>query len=54
MMKIFIIIFIFLALFVLEVRLLIRKKEIKELVVFSILVVIGFALSIALIIKSFI
>jgi ABC-type Mn2+/Zn2+ transport system permease subunit len=54
MSKIFIMIFIFVSLFAWEVPHLIRKKEIKELVVFSILAVIGFALSIALIIKSFI
>ncbi|WP_180960369.1 hypothetical protein [Neobacillus cucumis] len=53
-MKIGLIILIFASLLAWEVPLLIRNKEIKELVVFSILFVIGFVLSIAVIMKSFI
>ncbi|MGG1397822.1 hypothetical protein ABE288_08350 [Bacillus salipaludis] len=54
MLKIFMVILIFVLLFTWEARQLIRKREMKELIVFSILVLIGLAMSIAVIIQSFI
>jgi O-antigen ligase len=54
MFKILMIILIFIALFAWEAPQLIRKKEIKELVVFSFLALIGLALSILAVIRSFI
>jgi 4-hydroxybenzoate polyprenyltransferase len=54
MLKYFLIILIFVLLFVLEVPQLIKRKEMKELVVFSLLMLIGLALSILTIIRSFI
>ncbi|PFO09404.1 hypothetical protein COJ85_02010 [Bacillus sp. AFS076308] len=54
MLKIFIEILMFVSLFAWEALQLIRKKEIKELVVFSILSIIGLALSILVVIRSFI
>jgi hypothetical protein len=54
MLKIFMVILIFVLLFAWEVRQLIRKREMKELIVFSILVLIGLAMSIVVIIQSFI
>ncbi|MCC3359526.1 hypothetical protein [Bacillus sp. REN16] len=54
MSKIFILILIFAAIFFWEARNLVKKKERRELVIFSILILIGFALSILLVFKSFI
>ncbi|MFC0270550.1 hypothetical protein ACFFIX_03650 [Metabacillus herbersteinensis] len=54
MLKIMMIIAIFVAILAWEVPQLIRKKEIKELVVFSFLTLIGLALSILLVRQSFI
>lgn len=54
MLKIFLIILIFIILFAWEIPQLIRRKEMKELVVFSLLMLIGIALSILTIIRSFI
>lgn len=54
MFKIFLVIFTFVTLFSWEALRLIRKKEIKELVVFSILSLIGLAMSIMVVIRSFI
>lgn len=54
MLKIFLIIFIFIILFAWEIPQLIKRKEMKELVVFSLLMLIGLALSILTIIRSFI
>jgi len=54
MFKIFLVIFTFVLIFSWEALRLIRKREIKELVVFSILSLIGLALSIMVIIRSFV
>lgn len=54
MFKILFIIIFFLILFAIEIPKLIRKKEIKELLVFSFLGLIGFILSILMVIRSFI
>lgn len=54
MLKIFLIIIIFVSLFAWEVPHLIRRKEVKELVVFSLLMLIGLALSLLTVIRSFI
>lgn len=54
MLKIILIILIFVTLFAWEVPQLIKKKEMKELVVFSLLMLIGLALSILTIIRSFV
>lgn len=54
MLKIFILALVFVAIYSWEARQLIMKKEIKELVVFSFLILIGFALSILLVVKSYI
>ena len=54
MLKIFLIILIFIILFAWEIPQLIKRKEMKELVVFSLLMLIGLALSILTIIRSFI
>ncbi|TWD96479.1 hypothetical protein FB550_111137 [Neobacillus bataviensis] len=54
MLKIFMEILMFVSLFAWEALQLIRKKELKELVVFSILSIIGLALSILVVIRSFI
>ena len=54
MLKIFMEILMFVSLFAWEALQLIRKKEIKELVVFSILSIIGLALGILVVIRSFI
>jgi hypothetical protein len=54
MFKILLIILIFVTLFAWEFPQLIRRKEMKELVVFSLLMLIGLALSILTIIRSII
>lgn len=54
MFKFLMIILIFVAIFAWEAPQLIRKKEIKELVVFSFLSLIGLVLSILVVIRSFI
>lgn len=54
MLKFLIIALVFGAIYSLETRKLIAKKEIKELIVFSFLVLIGFVLSIILVFKSYI
>lgn len=54
MFKILLIILIFGTLFAWEVPQLIRRKEMKELVVFLLLMLIGLALSILTAIRSFI
>lgn len=54
MLKIFMVILIFVLLFAWEARQLIQKKEMKELIVFSILSLIGLVMSIVVIIQSFI
>jgi uncharacterized membrane protein YsdA (DUF1294 family) len=54
MLKILLMTLIFGTIFAWEVPQLVRKKEIKELVVFSLLMLIGLALSILMMIRSFI
>ncbi|MBD1382510.1 hypothetical protein [Metabacillus arenae] len=54
MYKILLIVIIFAAIFAWEVPQLIKRKEKKELAVFSLLAIIGFALSIIAVVKSFI
>nr|WP_263324175.1 hypothetical protein [Neobacillus sp. Marseille-Q6967] len=54
MLKIFMMILIFVILFSWEVPKLLRKREMKELVVFSFLALIGLVLSIFVVIRSFI
>ncbi|MBI0576576.1 hypothetical protein IEC97_04300 [Neobacillus cucumis] len=54
MLKIFMVILIFVLLFAWEASQLIRKREMKELIVFSILSLIGLVMSIVVIIQSFI
>jgi hypothetical protein len=54
MLKILLIILIFAVIFAWEVPQLLRKGEIKELVVFSSLALIGLALSILMVVRSFI
>jgi hypothetical protein len=53
MLKIFFVILTFVVLFLWEASKLIKKKEIKELIVFSILSIIGLALSILVVIRSY-
>ena len=54
MLKILLIILIFVVIFAWEVPQLVRKGEMKELVVFSFLALIGLALSILVVVRSFI
>ncbi|MGM7724010.1 hypothetical protein [uncultured Metabacillus sp.] len=54
MFKILLIVIIFIVIFASEVPKLIKKKEIKELFVFSFLGLIGFILSILVVVRSFI
>ncbi|MBO1513020.1 hypothetical protein [Metabacillus bambusae] len=54
MSKFLLIFVIFVIIFAFEIPKLVRKKEIKELIVFSCLGLIGFILSIMLVIRSFI
>lgn len=54
MLKILMMILIFVTLFAWEVPKLLRKREMKELVVFSFLALIGLVLSIFVVIRSFI
>lgn len=54
MLKILIILLIFGLIFVSEALKLLRKKEIKELAVFSVLTIIGLALSLFMVIRAFI
>ncbi|MGM0876003.1 MAG: hypothetical protein ACQEWV_14790 [Bacillota bacterium] len=54
MFKIMLIVVIFLIIFAWEIPKLVRKKEIKELLVFSFLGLIGFILSILVVVRSFI
>ncbi|WP_419955002.1 hypothetical protein ACN6MT_05255 [Neobacillus niacini] len=54
MLKIFLMILIFGVIFAWEIPQLVRKGEKKELAVFSFLALIGFALSILMVIRSFI
>jgi 4-hydroxybenzoate polyprenyltransferase len=54
MFKFLLVILIFVTLFAWEAPQLIKRKEMKELVVFSLLMLIGLALSILTIIRSFI
>jgi hypothetical protein len=54
MFKILLIIVIFLVIFAFEIPKLIKKKELKELLVFSFLGLIGFILSIIVVVRSFI
>lgn len=54
MLKILMIFLIFASLFTSEAPKLLRKREIKELTVFSFLMAIGLALSLLLIVRSFI
>ena len=54
MLKIFLMILIFVTLIAWEVPQLVKRKELKELVVFSLLMLIGLALSVLAIIRSFI
>ncbi|WP_156178216.1 hypothetical protein [Bacillus sp. SA1-12] len=54
MFKIILIVVIFIIIFASEIPKLIKKKEIKELLVFSFLGLIGFILSILVVLRSFI
>lgn len=54
MFKIFFMVIIFAGIFYWETPMLLRKKEIKELIVFSVLTLIGFILSIVAIKLEFI
>jgi Co/Zn/Cd efflux system component len=54
MFKILLIIVIFIIIFAWEIPKLIKKKEIKELLVFSFLGLIGFILSILVVMRGFI
>ncbi|MEH7491589.1 hypothetical protein [Neobacillus niacini] len=54
MLKILMMILIFGVIFAWEIPQLVRKKEVKELVVFSFLALIGLALSILMVVRSFI
>jgi hypothetical protein len=54
MLKIFMMILIFAVIFAWEIPQLLRKGEMKELVVFSFLVLIGLALSILVVVRSFV
>lgn len=54
MLKILLIFLIFVSLYVWEALNLLKKREKKELAVFSFLMIIGFALSLFMIIRSFI
>jgi hypothetical protein len=54
MLKILLIILIFAVIFAWEIPQLVSKGEIKELVVFSFLALIGLALSILMVVRSFI
>ncbi|MFJ5759390.1 hypothetical protein ACIQAA_09710 [Neobacillus sp. NPDC093182] len=54
MLKILMMIFIFAVIFAWEIPQLVRKGEMKELVVFSFLALIGLALSILMVVRSFI
>lgn len=54
MLKILMIFLIFVSLFTWEASQLLRKREIKELAVFSFLMMIGLALSLFMVIRSFI
>ncbi|MDQ0974470.1 cytochrome b561 [Bacillus niacini] len=54
MLKFLMIILIFAVIFAWEIPQLVRKGEMKELVVFSFLALIGLALSILMVVRSFI
>lgn len=54
MLKILMIFLIFVSLYAWEALNLLRKREIKELAVFSFLIMIGLALSLFMVIRSFI
>ncbi|MDQ1000205.1 ABC-type transport system involved in multi-copper enzyme maturation permease subunit [Neobacillus niacini] len=54
MLKILLMILIFGVIFAGEIPQLVRKGEMKELVVFSLLALIGLALSILMVVRSFI
>jgi len=54
MLKILMMIFIFGVIFAWEIPQLVRKAEMKELMVFSFLALIGLALSILMVVRSFV
>jgi hypothetical protein len=54
MLKVLLIFLVFVSLYVWEASNLLRTKEIKELAVFSFLMIIGLALSLFMVIRSFI
>lgn len=54
MLKILMIVLIFFSLFAVEASKLVKKKEIKELAVFSFLMIIGIAISLFMVIRSFV
>ncbi len=54
MLKILMIVLIFIIFFAVEASKLVRKREIKELAVFSFLMIIGLALSLFMIVRSFV
>ncbi len=54
MLKILIIILLFLVIFVWETSMLFRKKEFREIIVFSFLMLVGLALSIIAVFREFI